>query len=102
MPTPSGAQIPITQLADIGIIKGPPAIKSENARLNGWTYVDIEGRDLGSYVVDAQQAVREQVDLPTGYSIAWSARGVLVIWMVGQVIAALSVYPASATLANAL
>ena len=49
-------------------------IKSENARLNGWIFVDIEGVDLGSYVREAQQAVREQLDLPAGYSINWSGQ----------------------------
>jgi Cu(I)/Ag(I) efflux system membrane protein CusA/SilA len=49
-------------------------IKSENARLNGWTYVDISGRDLGSYVAEAQRVVAEQVDLPAGYSLAWSGQ----------------------------
>lgn len=49
-------------------------IKTENARLNGWIYIDIEGRDLGSYVAEAQRVVRDQVSLPTGYSIAWSGQ----------------------------
>ena len=49
-------------------------IKTENARLNGWIYIDIEGRDLGSYVTEAQRVVRDQVSLPTGYSIAWSGQ----------------------------
>jgi Cu(I)/Ag(I) efflux system membrane protein CusA/SilA len=49
-------------------------IKTENARLNGWVFVDIEGRDLGSFVADAQRAVAEQVELPPGYSIAWSGQ----------------------------
>ena len=49
-------------------------IKTENARLNGWIYIDIEGRDLGSYVTEAQKIVHDQVELPTGYSIAWSGQ----------------------------
>ena len=53
---------------------GPPVIKSENARVNGWTYVDIAGRDLGSYVADAQQVVPAAVELPAGYSLAWSGQ----------------------------
>ena len=53
---------------------GPGMIKTENARLNGWIYIDIEGRDLGSYVAEAQNTVREQISLPTGYSIAWSGQ----------------------------
>ena len=74
VPTPSGAQIPITQLADIRIVKGPPVIKSENARNNAWVYVDITGVDIGTYVQRAQTAVREQIDLPAGYSIVWSGQ----------------------------
>jgi len=72
--TPGGARIPLTEVAAIRIEDGPAMIKTENARLNGWIYIDIEGRDLGSYVAEAQQAVREQVALPTGYSIAWSGQ----------------------------
>ncbi|MGB5261514.1 MAG: efflux RND transporter permease subunit [Gammaproteobacteria bacterium] len=72
--TPTGARIPLSEVADIRIDPGPGLIKTENARLNGWIYVDIEGRDIGSYVLEAQQAVSEQVRLPTGYSIAWSGQ----------------------------
>ncbi|WP_020407225.1 efflux RND transporter permease subunit [Hahella ganghwensis] len=72
--TPSGERIALSDVANIYVSDGPPAIKSENARLNGWTLVDIEGRDLGSYVAEAQQLVAEQVDLPAGYSIAWSGQ----------------------------
>ena len=72
--TPAGAQIPLGAVADIAVTDGPPMIKSENARLNGWTYVDIQGRDLGSYVAEARQVVAEQVQLPPGYSIAWSGQ----------------------------
>jgi len=72
--TPGGARIPLAEVAEIRIDDGPGMIKTENARLNGWVYVDIEGRDLGSYVVEAQQVVRDQVQLPTGYSIAWSGQ----------------------------
>ena len=74
VPTPSGAQIPITQLADIRIIKGPPAIKSENARNNAWIYVDLTGIDVGTYVKKAQQIVREKIKLPPGYSLIWSGQ----------------------------
>jgi len=74
VPTPSGAQIPITQLADIRITKGPPVIKSENARKSAWTYVDIRGIDVGTYVKKAQQVVREKIKLPPGYSISWSGQ----------------------------
>ncbi len=74
VPTPTGAQLPITQLADIRIVKGPPSIKSENARKNAWIYVDIRGIDVGTYVKMAQQAVREKVKLPPGYSMVWSGQ----------------------------
>jgi Cu(I)/Ag(I) efflux system membrane protein CusA/SilA len=74
IPVPTGAQIPITQVADISIKKGAPAIKSENARKNAWVFVDISGVDIGSYVKKAQQAVAEKVELPPGYSIVWSGQ----------------------------
>jgi len=72
--TPSGASIPLGEVADIRIEEGAAMIKSENARPNGWTFVDIDGRDLGSYVAEAQRVVSEQVELPAGYSIAWSGQ----------------------------
>ena len=74
VPTPSGAQIPMEQLADIRIKKGPPGIKSENARLNAWIYVDIKDVDIGTYVKRAQQAVLENVDMPPGYTVIWSGQ----------------------------
>ncbi len=61
-------------VADIRYEDGPPMIKTENARPNGWVFVDIDGRDLGSYVVEAQQAVADQLVLPAGYSLAWSGQ----------------------------
>jgi Cu(I)/Ag(I) efflux system membrane protein CusA/SilA len=72
--TPSGARIPLGEVSDIRVEMGPAMIKSENARPNGWTFVDIDGRDLGSYVEEAQRVVSEQVQLPAGYSIAWSGQ----------------------------
>ncbi|MDH3576462.1 MAG: efflux RND transporter permease subunit [Gammaproteobacteria bacterium] len=72
--TPQGARIALADVADVKVVDGPPAIKSENARLNGWTYVDITGRDLGSYVAEAQQVVTDSVELPAGYSLAWSGQ----------------------------
>ena len=72
--TPSGARIPLAEVADISIDGGPGMIKTENARLNGWIYIDIEGRDLGSYVQDAQQTVADKIKLPPGYSISWSGQ----------------------------
>ena len=72
--TPTGAQVPLAQVADVVIADGAPMLKSENARLNGWTFVDIRGRDLGSWIAEARQVVREQVDLPPGYSLTWSGQ----------------------------
>ena len=72
--TPAGARIPLGEVADIRIEGGPGMIKTENARLNGWIYIDIEGRDLGSYVQEAQRVVAEKVELPPGYSISWSGQ----------------------------
>jgi len=72
--TPDGQQIPLQAVADVRIEDGPPMIKSENARPNGWIYIDIEGVDLGHYVETAQRAVTEQLELPVGYSINWSGQ----------------------------
>ncbi|HEY9051936.1 MAG TPA: efflux RND transporter permease subunit [Gammaproteobacteria bacterium] len=72
--TPVGAQIALAEVADIRIEAGPAMIKSENARPNGWTFVDIADRDLGSYVAEAQKLVLDKVKLPAGYSIAWSGQ----------------------------
>jgi len=72
--TMRGETLTLGTVATVEITDGPPMVKSENARPNGWIYVDIRGRDLGSYVRDAQKAVSEQVKLPPGYSIAWSGQ----------------------------
>jgi Cu(I)/Ag(I) efflux system membrane protein CusA/SilA len=72
--TPRGERIALADVADVKVVDGAPIIKSENARLNGWTYVDISGRDLGSYVAEAQRVVAETVDLPSGYSLGWSGQ----------------------------
>ncbi len=72
--TPSGQQIPLSAVADLRVEDGPPMIKSENARLNGWIFIDIEGVDLGTYVAKARQAVSDQIDLPAGYSLNWSGQ----------------------------
>ncbi|MBT3343441.1 MAG: efflux RND transporter permease subunit [Gemmatimonadetes bacterium] len=74
IPTPSGVQIPIGQVADLHLRKGPPAIKSENARLNAWVYVDIRGIDVGTYVEAARAAVAHEIELPPGYSLTWSGQ----------------------------
>jgi Cu(I)/Ag(I) efflux system membrane protein CusA/SilA len=72
--TPGGAQVALGQIADIKIVDGPPMLKSENGRLNGWTFVDIRNVDLGTYVAAAQQVVRDRVELPAGYSVTWSGQ----------------------------
>jgi Cu(I)/Ag(I) efflux system membrane protein CusA/SilA len=72
--TARGETITLGGVATVAIADGPPMIKSENARPNGWVYVDIRGRDLGSYVREAQEVVREKVSLPPGYSLAWSGQ----------------------------
>ena len=72
--TPTGAQVPLGQLADLSFEPGPPMVKSENARLTAWVYVDIAGIDVGTYVENAKAVVAEGVDLPAGYSIAWSGQ----------------------------
>ena len=72
--TPSGAQIPLSQVAEVKVVEGPPMLKSENARLNGWTFVDIRGVDLAGYVRQAQRAVSDRVELPPGYSISFSGQ----------------------------
>ncbi len=72
--TPAGARIALADVADVKVVDGPPIIKSENARLNGWTYVDISDRDLGSYVAEARRVVANAIELPPGYSLAWSGQ----------------------------
>ena len=72
--TPTSAHIPMTQVADIVISKGPPGIKSENARKTAWLYVDLKGIDVGTYVANAQKAVNENFKLPAGYSLVWSGQ----------------------------
>ncbi len=72
--TPTGAKIPLEYVADIEIKKGPPVIKSENARKTAWLYVDIRDIDVGTYVKMAKKAVEEKVDFPEGYSIVWSGQ----------------------------
>jgi Cu(I)/Ag(I) efflux system membrane protein CusA/SilA len=72
--TESGAHITLGTVAKVSITDGPPMLKSENARLSGWVYVDIRNRDLVSAVGDMQQAVEQSVRLPPGYAIAWSGQ----------------------------
>jgi Cu(I)/Ag(I) efflux system membrane protein CusA/SilA len=74
VPTPGGAQVPLEQLASLRFAKGPPAIKTENARPNAWVYVDLAGVDVGTYVADAKAALSNSVTLPTGYALHWSGQ----------------------------
>ncbi|RJE71013.1 cation transporter [Pseudoalteromonas sp. MSK9-3] len=72
--TPAGQRIALGDVADIYIESGPPGIKSENARINGWTFIDIEHSDIGSYVSHAQQVLEQQLELPVGYSVTWAGQ----------------------------
>ena len=72
--TPAGAQVPLAQLARFEIHEGPPMVKSENARLTSWVFVDIAGIDVGTYVRNAQRAVADAVTIPEGYNIIWSGQ----------------------------
>ena len=72
--TPRGQQLVLSDVADIRIDDGPPMLRSENARLAGFVYVDLRGRDLGTAVREMQQVVTEQVKLPLGYSVSWSGQ----------------------------
>ena len=74
MVTARGETLTLGSVASVEIVSGPPMIKSENARPNGWIYVDIRGRDLGGYVAEAKRVVGEQIQLPAGYSVAWSGQ----------------------------
>jgi Cu(I)/Ag(I) efflux system membrane protein CusA/SilA len=74
VPTPTGAHIPLRELAEISYTEGPPMIRSENARLTGWVFVDITGRDLGGFVEEARQLVADSIDLPTGYAVEWAGQ----------------------------
>jgi len=72
--TPSGGQVALAEVADVQIADGPDMIRSENARLSGWIYVDYRGRDIGSYVKELQRTVAEKVALPAGYTVLWSGQ----------------------------
>ncbi|MDH5219471.1 MAG: efflux RND transporter permease subunit, partial [Gammaproteobacteria bacterium] len=72
--TPSGSQITLGDVTRISIIDGPGLIKSEDARRTGWVFVDIRGRDLGTFVDEAQKLVLEKVELPAGYALGWSGQ----------------------------
>lgn len=72
--TPTGQRIALGDVADVYVESGAPGIKSENARINGWTFIDIDGVDLGSYVEQARSVVAEELDLPAGYSLNWAGQ----------------------------
>jgi Cu(I)/Ag(I) efflux system membrane protein CusA/SilA len=74
VPTPSGAHVPMAQLADIRRVEGPAMIRNENGQLAGYVYVDMAGRDVGRYVEEAKELVRERLALPTGYTLLWSGQ----------------------------
>ncbi|HOW35635.1 MAG TPA: CusA/CzcA family heavy metal efflux RND transporter [Candidatus Omnitrophota bacterium] len=74
VPAMSGAQIPLEELADIHLSLGPAMIRDENGMLAGYVYVDIAGRDVGSYVTEARKIVREKIQLPAGYALSWSGQ----------------------------
>jgi copper/silver efflux system protein len=74
VPTPTGAQVPLAQLADIRLRTGPPMIKNEEGFLAGFLYVDVAGRDMGRYVEEAKRTVADKVQLPPGYQLVWSGQ----------------------------
>lgn len=74
VPTPTGAQVPLSQLADIALARGAPVIKSEGARPNAWIYVDLKTSDIGGFVAEAKKRVAAEVDIPAGYTISWSGQ----------------------------
>lgn len=72
--TPSGAQVPLAQLAKLRLVSGPAMIRDEDGMLSGYVYVDMAGRDLGGYVEDLKRVVQSKIELPTGYTLAWSGQ----------------------------
>ena len=74
IPTPTGAQIPLGMIADLEYNRGPPVIKSEDARPNAWIYVDLSTSDIGGFVAQAKQVLEAMVDVPAGYTIVWSGQ----------------------------
>jgi Cu(I)/Ag(I) efflux system membrane protein CusA/SilA len=74
VPTRGGAMVPLGELARLEIVQGPPGIRTENALLSAYIFVDVRDRDIGSYVADAQRAVAEQVRFPAGYYVTWSGQ----------------------------
>ena len=74
VPTMSGAQIPLAQIADLRMTSGPSMIRDENGMLAGYVYVDLTGRDIGGYVEEAKKLVAKKVKLPAGYALQWSGQ----------------------------
>ncbi len=74
IPTPTGTQIPLAMVADLTLRRGPPSIKSENARPNAWIYVDINTSDIGGFVTKAKQVLENRVSIPAGYTVSWSGQ----------------------------
>ncbi len=74
IPTPTGAQIPLSQVAELTLRRGAPVIKSEDARPNAWIYVDIKTSDIGGFVARAKEVLAEQVEIPPGYTVTWSGQ----------------------------
>jgi Cu(I)/Ag(I) efflux system membrane protein CusA/SilA len=72
--TPTGAQVPLAQVADLQIVRGPAMLRDENGFLAGYVYVDVAGRDIGGYVEEAKRVVRDHLALPTGQSLQWSGQ----------------------------
>jgi copper/silver efflux system protein len=74
IPTMNGAQVPLGQLAELRLTSGPAMIRDEDAQLAGYVFVDMTGRDIGSYVEEAKRKVAEQVQMPAGYTLSWSGQ----------------------------
>tara|TARA_R110002074_G_scaffold401634_1_gene600629 strand:+ start:9952 stop:13125 length:3174 start_codon:yes stop_codon:yes gene_type:complete len=74
IPTPTGSQIPLVQVAELNLRRGPPVIKSENSRPNAWIYVDINTSDIGGFVTKAKRVLAENVTIPAGYTVVWSGQ----------------------------
>ncbi|MGD0768344.1 MAG: efflux RND transporter permease subunit [Tepidisphaeraceae bacterium] len=72
IPAPTGAQIPIGEVATVKIEPGPPMIKSENSQRTAWVYVDVNGRDIGSFIAEARQTLAAKLQIPAGYTLVWS------------------------------
>ncbi len=74
IPTPSGGTVPLSEVAEVSLAQGPSMIRTENAQLALYIFVDFRDRDIGGYVADAQEAVASQVDFPPGYYVTWSGQ----------------------------